>query len=319
MLIRRYEYIAVILAALAILSAGFTSNDEPLPGATALIPAEDGYRLWLRYEPLGDLANRYRDMIREVVVFGDSETSRVISRELETAIHAMLDASVDIVKAWNRKPAVIVGTPSNSELIRGLGIEADLGAAGIEGFVIRSARIENQPVTVIASEGETGALYGAFHFLRLLQTGQPIRDLAIVEHPRVQLRLLNHWDNLNGSIERGYAGRSLWQWEELPDEISARYTDYARANASIGVNGTVINNVNADARILTEEYLRKVAVLADLWRPYGIRVYLSANFAAPVRLGGLETADPLDPEVANWWKTKASEIYRLIPDFGGFL
>lgn len=319
MLIRRYEYLAVILAALAILSAGCRSNDDPLPGTTAPIPVEDGYRLWLRYEPLGNLADQYRDIVREVVVFGDTETFRVISRELETAINAMLDSSVDIVKAWNRKPALIVGTPSNSELIRVLGMETDLAAAGIEGFVIRSTRIENQPAIIVASEGETGALYGAFHFLRLLQTGQPIGDLAIVEHPKVQLRLLNHWDNLNGSVERGYAGRSLWQWEELPDKISARYTDYARANASIGINGTVINNVNADARILTVEYLHKVVALANLWRPYGIRVYLSANFAAPVLIGGLKTADPLDPAVANWWKKKADEIYGFIPDFGGFL
>ena len=130
---------------------------------------------------------------------------------------------------------------------------------------------------------------------------------------------MNHWDNPNGTIERGYAGRSLWQWDELPGKLSPRYADYARACASIGINGAVINNVNADPRMLAPEWLRKVAALADVWRPYGVRMYLSANFAAPVRLGGLATADPLDKNVADWWKAKADEIYALIPDFGGFL
>jgi alpha-glucuronidase len=131
--------------------------------------------------------------------------------------------------------------------------------------------------------------------------------------------MLNHWDNTDGTIERGYAGRSLWKWDELPRTIDPRYVDYARANASIGINGSVPNSVNADARILSAEYLVKVAALADTWRPYGVRMYLSANFAAPVRLGGLKTADPLDPGVAAWWKAKAGEIYDLIPDFGGFI
>ena len=205
------------------------------------------------------------------------------------------------------------GRPRTSELIRGLRWEADLAKAGPEGFLIRSTRIENQPVIAIASEGEIGALYGTFHFLRLLQTGQSIQALSIVERPKVQLRLLNHWDNLDGSVERGYAGRSLWQWDELPDKLSARYTDYARVNASVGINGAVINNVNADARILTGEYLHKVAGLADLWRPYGIRVYLSANFAAPMRLGGLATADPLNPGVVGLVEGKSGRDLRAYP------
>ncbi|MBN2318570.1 MAG: alpha-glucuronidase [Acidobacteria bacterium] len=319
MQIRQCVFLTIILAVMAALYVGCPVVEGPSPEAAAPIPAEDGSRLWLRYAPLGSLADPYRDRIQQVVVEGDSETSRVIGRELDFAIAAMLDPSLSVVKEWTRNPAVIVGTPSTSELIRGLGVDVDLATAGSEGFIIRSTRIEDQPVIAIASESEIGALHGTFHFLRLLQTGRSIQNLSIVERPRVQLRLLNHWDNLDGSVERGYAGRSLWQWEELPDKLGPRYTDYARANASIGINGTVINNVNADARILTGEYLRKVTALANLWRPYGIRVYLSANFAAPVRLGGLATADPLDPAVANWWKKKVDEIYALIPDFGGFL
>jgi alpha-glucuronidase len=215
--------------------------------------------------------------------------------------------------------AVIVGTPQNSKLIRDLNWAADLSAAGDEGFVIRSVRVEKQPVTVIASNTEIGALYGTFQFLRWMQTGQSLDGIHFVDGPVLQLRVMNHWDNPNGTIERGYAGRSLWQWDELPEKISPRYADYARACASIGINGAVINNVNAAPNMLSAEMLRKVAALASVWRPYGVRMYLSANFAAPSRLGGLATSDPLDKGVIDWWKAKADEIYGLIPDFGGFL
>jgi alpha-glucuronidase len=131
--------------------------------------------------------------------------------------------------------------------------------------------------------------------------------------------VLDHWDNLDRTVERGYAGQSLWEWERLPDSLSPRYLDYARADASIGINGTVLTNVNANAKVLTPEYLTKVAALAKVFRPYGVRVYLTARFSAPIELGGLATADPLDPAVRKWWKGKTSEIYRTIPDFGGFL
>jgi alpha-glucuronidase len=213
---------------------------------------------------------------------------------------------------------VVVGTPASSAAIRGLGWSSDLKEAGPEGYVVRPAMVGNSPVVAIASEGEIGALYGAFHFLRLLQTSQPLDRLNVVERPKVMLRLLNHWDNMDGTIERGYAGRSLWQWHELPKTLSPRYADYARANASIGINGSVPNSVNADIRVLSPEYLEKIAALAEVWRPYGVRMYLSANVAAPMRLGKLPTADPLDPGVAAWWKAKVDEIYKAVPDFGGF-
>jgi alpha-glucuronidase len=135
----------------------------------------------------------------------------------------------------------------------------------------------------------------------------------------VELRVLDHWDNLDRTVERGYAGFSLWDWHKLPDYLDPRYTEYARANASIGLNGTVLTNVNANATVLTAAYLEKAAALADVFRPWGIRVYLTARFSAPMEIGGLETADPLAPGVARWWKDKADEIYGHIPDFGGFL
>jgi Alpha-glucuronidase len=138
-------------------------------------------------------------------------------------------------------------------------------------------------------------------------------------NPSSSLILLNHWDNPDGTIERGYAGHSIWRWDELPDSVSSRYAEYARACASIGINGTVLNNVNAKPIMLTSAMLTKAAVIASELRPYGIRVFLSVNFATPQALGELPTADPLDSRVGEWWKQKVSEIYSLIPDFGGFL
>jgi alpha-glucuronidase len=161
-------------------------------------------------------------------------------------------------------------------------------------------------------------LYGVFHLLRLLQTQQPIEHVNIFSAPRIKLRLLNHWDNLNRTVERGYAGFSIWNWHTLPGYIDQRYIDYARANASIGINGAVLTNVNANATFLTRPYLEKVKALADVFRPYGIKVYLTARFSAPIEIGGLKTADPLNAGVREWWKNKIDEIYSLIPDFGGF-
>lgn len=166
---------------------------------------------------------------------------------------------------------------------------------------------------IIRSSDDAGALYGAYSLLR------DSVSIPREESPAFPLRLLNHWDNLDGTVERGYAGHSLWDWEALPDSISPRYEEYARENARIGINGTVLNNVNASPKILSHDYLMKVARLADTFRPYGMKVYLSVNFASPMVLDSLPTADPLVPEVAAWWKNKADEIYSLIPDFGGFL
>jgi alpha-glucuronidase len=152
-----------------------------------------------------------------------------------------------------------------------------------------------------------------------MQTLRPIEGLDLSQRPRLRLRVLDHWDNLDGSVERGYAGRSLWNWDAPPGTMNPRLRDYARSNASIGINGAVLNNVNANSRSLSAEYLRKAAAVAEALRPYRVRVYLSARFSAPMELGGLKTADPLDPAVVEWWKKKADEIYAFIPDFGGFL
>lgn len=282
--------------------------------------ADDGYRLWLRYDALPSrIIAVYRPRVTGVVVTGNSATLNAIRSEIVSGLTGLLGGTVPVASDINRDGAVVVGTPKSSPLIAGLHWETKLSQLGPEGFRIRSVKLGAHSVTVIASEGELGALYGAFHFLRLMQTQQPIHRLDVTQKPRVQLRMLNHWDNLDGSIERGYAGRSLWNWSALPDVVDPRLLDYARANASIGINGSLLNNVNANAQILSGEYLRKVAAVADVFRPFGVRVFLSARFSAPMELGGLKTADPFDPEVATWWKKKADEIFELIPDFGGFV
>lgn len=282
--------------------------------------AEDGYRLWLRYDPLpAQDIGAYQTRVTSLVVPGDSTTQTAIRNELVKGCSGLLGHAVATTNEVDRDGAVIVGTPTSSPIIAGLKWDKQLGEVGAEGFLIRSVTVHEHTATVVASTSDIGALYGAFHLLRLLQTLQPIDELNISEKPRFKLRMLDHWDNLDGSIERGYAGHSLWDWKALPDKVDPRLTDYARANASIGINGAVLNNVNADAQNLSAEYLRKTAAIASALRPYGMRVYLAPRFSAPIDLGKLKTADPLDPEVVAWWKAKADEIYRLIPDFGGFL
>jgi alpha-glucuronidase len=283
--------------------------------AISVVRADDGYRLWLRYEQLPSRSvNSYRQQIKTISVQGKSATFDAIRRELSAGCAGLL--GTPIVVGDRDEASVVVGLPQTSPLISELRWETELKSLGPEGYRIRTIR--NGKV-VIASTTDVGALYGTFHFLRLLQTEQALDRLQLDQSPRLKLRILNHWDNLDGTIERGYAGKSLWNWAELPQHVDPRLTVYARANASIGINSTVLNNVNANAQILTAEYLDKVAAIANVFRPYGIRVYLAARFSAPMEIGKLATADPLDPSVIAWWKAKADEIYKLIPDFGGFI
>lgn len=201
------------------------------------------------------------------------------------------------------------------EVILRISADREHYGLGDEGYTIRSAGND----IILESSADKGLLYAAYHLLRLQAEGNDCKNLNISESPLYEYRILNHWDNIDGTVERGYAGKSLWKWEELPSVISPTYEKYARANASVGINGTVLNNVNASIEILSDKYLDKVKALSDIFRPYGIKVYLSVNFASPMKLGGLDTADPMDEKVAEWWKRKVHEIYSLIPDFGGFL
>jgi alpha-glucuronidase len=295
------------------LLAGLLSLFSAVP-----VMAEDGYDLWLRYRPLsGAVKPQFETAARELLGDSSSPTLAAVRAELERGLSGLRNSGVATVVTSTQPGSIIYGTPRSSAVIAKLSLP--LERAGTEGYVIRSHKVDGKAATVIAANSDIGVLYGAFHFLRLAQTHQKLDSLDIVSSPRTQIRVLNHWDNLDRHVERGYAGQSIWDWHKLPAYLDPRYVDYARACASIGINGAVLTNVNANATSLAPQYLEKAAALANVFRPYGVRVYLTARFSAPIELGGLKTADPLDPAVRAWWKAKVDEIYRHIPDFGGFL
>ena len=242
--------------------------------------AEDGSRLWLRYPEI------------------KQKEKSILSSHSSPTINIALD---ELSNHWQGQTVELQLNKKLKHLKDGYSIKSN-----------------NQKI-IISAGSDVGLLYGSYCLLRLQQTGADLTTLNIEELPSYDIRILNHWDNLDGTIERGYAGYSLWKWDELPNTLSPRYKEYARANASIGINGTVLNNVNASPNILKKDYLEKVKALADIFRPYGLKVYLSVNFSSPKVLEGLSNSDPLNPEVQKWWKAKAKEIYSLIPDFGGFL
>ncbi len=282
-----------------------------LSALLALSPAsaEDGYALWLRYAPL----DRIQAAAAGHVLGGPIElqvepTPTVLAAqdELRRGLDGMLGEEAA------SGPGIVLAREGGR-----IGQSAGSPISGAANGSYRIGRLGDGR-TLVASSSDIGLLYGVFTLLRELQVdGEP--PVGGVGNPAMPLRMLNHWDNPDGHVERGYAGRSIFDWWHLPDHLDERMIDYARANASIGINGVVVNNVNASPLFLTDRYLPKLKRLADAWRPYGIRLYVSARFSAPRDIGGLTTADPLDPAVQAWWKAKADEFYAQIPDFGGFL
>lgn len=267
----------------------------------------DGSQLWLR--------KQYANSCQVISQLPDDATAKIAKQELENNwrgknVELKIDKSLNLGEGYN-----IYARPAQ----QGDNIQYE---------------------ATITASNPIGLLYGAYELIRLQNTdayntgsgNQQNFSKAIdeTEKPQVGLRILNHWDNLDGSIERGYAGKSIFKWEEIKlgkngkggsisKSLHDRLITYARANASLGINGSVLNNVNASPKMMTAEYINKVKVIANILRPYGIRVYLSINFASPMALGYTKTADPLDKKVQQWWKKKAKEIYATIPDFGGFL
>jgi len=315
-----------------------------LAGSTC-VQAEDGYECWLRYRPVADpaLLERYRELASEIVVVGDSPVLDAAGRELYQGLSHMLNQRVSLVKQIAHNGTVVVGSLDSSldamahnrssvdalnaaQLVSAIGDGGTFGKEklGPEGFTIRSTITFGRHVIAIFGQTDRGALYGTFHLLRLIQTRQPIGKLDIENRPDCPLRVVNHWDNPGDTGERGYAGMPIFHWEKLP-ELEPRYRDYGRLLASVGVNGCVVNNVNTAKnnltgwKLITTPYLDKAAALADVFRDYGVKMYISVNFASPMLIDGFDTADPLDPKVQQWWKDKADEIYAHIPDFGGFL
>lgn len=315
MIFLKIHYQAITVVALTALLFSFTQ----LKAEKA--PAEDGYCMWLRYNLIEDefLLKEYRETLKTIVLNPNSETLQAVNDELTKGFIGLLGLSPAVKSDINSNGTLVLGTPANSEIIASLKIQNKLDQLGEEGFLIEKKNIQGYHAIVVAANTDIGVLYGAFHLLRMMQTHQALANLSVVSRPRMPLRLANHWDNVDRSVERGYAGLSLWEWSTLPEYKHPRYTDFARMTASLGINGVAINNVNADAWFITDQFLEKIAVLADMFRPYGIKIYLSINYSAPVSLGGLDNADPLDSTVINWWKEKVQHIYTSIPDFGGFL
>lgn len=281
---------------------------------------ETGGDLWLRYKLVnlpGRLAE-YQAALTHVVKAGTSATLQAAQTELTQGLNGLTGKTLTVSDQPTGDGAIVIGTPDSSSIVKSLALSG-LSGAGTEGYVVVATDVGGKKATVVAGNTDVGVLRGTFALLRQLQCHRSLDGLALSGAPKIKRRILNHWDNLDGSVERGYAGKSLWNWNSLPGTISQRYKDYARANASIGINGTVLNNVNADAQMLSASYIAKVAALADVFRPYGIAVYISARFSAPRETGGLSTADPSDATVKKWWADKATEIYAKIPDFGGFL
>ena len=256
------------------------------------LKAEDGHRLWLRMTGNENAIKIHNDTKGQnpLDVADETKTLRIALSELQFYIRENVSIHVEV----------------------------DANAPKNDGFSITRKGDE----IFIKSASSVGVLYGAFALIRLQETGKmPKKGSTIVEVPSSPLRLLNHWDNLNGTIERGFAGRSIfWSNEgDIINQNAALISEYGRANASIGINGTVLNNVNASPQMLTSERIGQTKRVAQILAPYGIKVYLSVNFASPKALGDVSTADPLDPDVIKWWQNKVKEIYDAIPNFGGFL
>ena len=258
-------------------------------------------QLWLEYSAKVDNGNK--NLVKTVNIDGFNKEHRIIKSgitELQKGIFGMLAADVKV----------------SDVNISGISIKKDAGIKA-EGYSLTGS---NAGVILKASD-EKGILYGVFHILRTIATENPLRDLNIICEPDNPLRMFNHWDNMDNSIERGYSGESFF-FENGEIIISERIRDYARLVASIGINGVVINNVNVKdcaTWLITNRYFEKVAQLSEIFADYGIRLFLSLNYAAPMELSGLSNADPFDKEVIGWWKEKIAEVYANIPNFGGFL
>ncbi|KAJ6645570.1 Extracellular xylan exo-alpha-(1-_2)-glucuronosidase [Pseudolycoriella hygida] len=284
-----------------------------------MVLSEDGYDLWLRYRLMDtDSINRYSPYIRDIhISLSFTFVMRAAASELQRGLSGMMGSDIPQIQEPVSNGTIVIGTPTTSSVIRQLSLPLD--SLGNEGYLIRQVSADDITFIVIAGNTEQGGLYGVFQFLKEVQMRKSLENVNISSTPKVKLRLLNHWDNLDGTVERGYAGNTLWDWWKLPDIVSPRYTDYSRAMASVGINGIVVNNVNAKPDILKAMWISKVAALSDVFRQYGIQTYLSVRFSTPYELKETKTADPLDSDVIAWWSAKVQKIYTTIPNFGGFL
>ena len=293
--------------------------------APAALPDEDGYDLWLRYRPVPDarLLAQYRAATARIVQLSSGPLAQSITDELDRACQGMLNQRPTTAPSVTANGTILIGTPDSAPELRQAIAPSRLSALGDEGFVLRTTSIDGNAAIAIAANHERGLLYGTFALIRQMQLGIRLDALEVVDAPRAHIRMVNHWDSISRTVERGYAGLSIFHFDDLTAP-NPRYEDYARLLASVGINGAVINNVNASPAFLGSAMIPGYASLADILRRWGISLYLSANFACPIDLTvhdpqPITTADPLDQTVQAWWSRKAAEVYQAIPDFGGFL
>ncbi|ESP87118.1 alpha-glucuronidase family glycosyl hydrolase [Candidatus Halobonum tyrrellensis] len=294
---------------------------------------------WLRYDSPadGDRLDAYRRRCVHAYVSEGAPELAAVRDELRRAVPSLLGRDPHL---WQHPPRTVdgflaVGTPDEMAMVAESVPVDEVERFADGGYLLRSVEWEGMDCLVVTAASDRGLVYGTFHLLRLLSTGEPVDDLDVREEPAYANRVIDQWDTpFHRSVERGYGGESIFDWERLPD-LRPRYEDYARLLASVGVNGIVLNNVNTEKpprasanpafdafegwQLLEPRRLEALTGLAALFRRYGIETYLSVNFAAPMLLGDCDTADPLDDEVRAWWERKAEEVYDLIPDFGGFL
>lgn len=290
---------------------------------------EDGYFCWLEYRKLDDinLSNAYKKWSSNIIKVEDTPLINCAAKELSRGLKEMLDIEPTVFPSVKIESSIItsyiiIGTLGKCEIIDSVVDQNEQKRIFEDGFLIKTVNKAAESYIVVTGKTDKGVLYGVFSLLRLFQMQTEMEGLLKIENPYFELRLINHWDNMDGSIERGYAGKSIFfNNNQITTEIG-RIKDYARLLSSIGINGVVINNVNVhkyETRLVTKEYLPDAAKLANIFREYGIKMFFSVNYASPIELGGLGTADPLDDEVKEWWKSRVEEVYSYIPDFGGFV
>jgi len=288
-------------------------------GSVCRLRAATEYDAWLRYEPIEDQSVKalYERLPAVVVTLDDSPVVSAAAGELLRGVRGMLGRTLRVEAKVPAEDSIVLGTVESVKRAA-----PELAAAGgliADGFWLKAAAFNGHRILIVAGQNERGVLYGVFALLRKLGLHARIDPLDDVENPYAPVRWVNQWDNLDGSIERGYAGRSIFFENDNVVADLTRAGDYARLLASVGIDGCTVNNVNANARMLAPDFVPQLAKIADAFRPWGVRLSIAVDFASPKTMGGLDTFDPLDARVAAWWRAKADEIYRAIPDFGGFV
>ena len=279
------------------------------------------YACWLQYEPINDLdlQDEYKQYLETITLTAESDVLTTAVSELQAGVKAMLGFAPELKKEKNDRNGIIIGTLDSLEANL---VPEKVQSLKTDGYLIEDISEDGLHRLILVGQSEQGVLYGVFHLLRELQRRNSLKGISISENPQNELRMINHWDNMDGSIERGYAGNSIFYQDDQITGDKERIQDYARLLASVGINAISINNVNVHPEamhLITEKHLDEVAKLAGIFRTYGIKLFLSVSFASPIFIGKLDTADPYDERVRQWWKDQVKLIYKYIPDFGGFL